>query len=69
MPNIKFNEYGEGLKRLRAKKGMSQKELADLAAIAVRTLKRYESGQTCPDPFTQAKIDNAFNEWDTDNGI
>lgn len=38
------------LKDMREKKGLSQKELARLSGISARTISRYESGETEPDP-------------------
>lgn len=37
------------LKDMREKKGLSQKELADLIGVSARTIARYESGSVKPD--------------------
>ncbi len=43
------NVSGERLKEMREKKGLSQKELAGITGLSVRTIYRYEAGDTQPD--------------------
>ena len=40
---------GERLKEMREKKGLSQKELAEITGLSPRTISRYEAGDTQPD--------------------
>ena len=40
---------GEKLKEMREKKGLSQKELAEITGLSPRTISRYEAGDTQPD--------------------
>lgn len=43
------NVNGETLRKMREKKGFSQKELAEITGLSSRTICRYETGDTQPD--------------------
>lgn len=43
------NVSSERLKEMREKKGLSQKELAEITGLSPRTICRYEAGDTQPD--------------------
>ncbi len=40
---------------------LEQKELAEKLGISVRTLRRYEKGETTPDAITWIKIEHLLN--------
>lgn len=49
-------QFSQTLLYWRKRKGITQSELAEKAGIAPNTLRRYESGATCPDPDSVQKI-------------
>lgn len=51
---------GEKIKRLRKKRGLTQKQLAQDANIAVISLQQYESNKRIPSTKQLIKIANAF---------
>ena len=57
--NIK--EYGEKIKEIRTKKGLTQMELAEQCHIGIRTIQRIENGKVSPRIQT-VKILNDFLE-------
>ncbi|MBA4700309.1 MAG: helix-turn-helix transcriptional regulator [Ruminococcus sp.] len=48
------------IKEIREIKGMSQQELADKVGISIRTMKRYENGETKPDVNKMFQIAEAL---------
>jgi len=54
-------KYGEKLKLLRNKRGLSQKELTDRLNLNRSTYERYETSTTQPDYDTLKKLADFFN--------
>ena len=55
------NVIGENIKRVREKKGMTQKELAEKCNLATITIRQYESGKREPKTRTLNKIAKALD--------
>ena len=55
------NVIGENIKRVRGKKGMTQKELAEKCNLATITIRQYESGKREPKTETLYKIAKALD--------
>lgn len=51
---------GEKIKHLRTKRGLTQKQLAEMSGIAVISLQQYESNRRTPKTEQIIKISNAF---------
>jgi transcriptional regulator with XRE-family HTH domain len=51
---------GDKVARLRSQKGMTQKELADLCNVDIRTIQRIESGEVEPRTYTIKLLANAL---------
>lgn len=51
---------GEKIKHLRTKRGLTQKQLAEMSGIAVISLQQYESNKRTPKTEQIIKISNAF---------
>jgi hypothetical protein len=51
----------ETLKNVRTKKGMSQRELAEMLGVSQQTIGSWEVGRTSPDPTTIKRIADFFN--------
>lgn len=45
-----MEDLGRKLKKLRIKKGVTQKECSEATEISIRTLSRYENGHNIGDP-------------------
>lgn len=56
-----MNEFGEVLKYLRNRKGLSQSELAKRLGMSKSTISMYEIGRRQPDLNTMEVIANFFN--------
>ncbi|HKA57357.1 MAG TPA: helix-turn-helix transcriptional regulator [Gemmatimonadales bacterium] len=52
--------FGQRLRRLRAREALSQRELAELAGTNVTTIVRLESGEFQPRPSTIRKLARAL---------
>ena len=55
------NVSGETLREMREKKGLSQKELAEITGLSARTICRYEAGDTQPDQGKMRLLLDALN--------
>lgn len=55
------NYIGDNLRYLRAKKGVTQTEVAKAVGIPVTTYNAYETGQNVPRDEVKLKIANYFN--------
>lgn len=67
--------FNREIKKIRIKKGLSQKELANLSNLSLRTIQRIENGETNPIGDTKRKIISTLEPYpdldfsDTDNNI
>ena len=55
------NDFTQRLAQLRAERGLSQQELADITGIAAAQISRYESGKNAPRPGIVAKLAKALD--------
>ena len=51
-----INDVGENIRKLRKKKGLSQKDLAELSGFAQNSIGNYERGERSPTMETIIKI-------------
>lgn len=56
------NVSSETLREMREKRGLSQKELAEITGLSVRTISRYEAGDTQPDQGKMRLLLDALRE-------
>lgn len=54
-------DFGENLKALRQKAGLTQKQLADRLWISKATVSYYEQSLRCPSPEILVKLSNIFH--------
>jgi transcriptional regulator with XRE-family HTH domain len=54
-------ELGKRLRQLRAQRGLTQAQFAELAGKSVETISNFERGQTLPSVQTLAQISKALN--------
>ena len=56
-----FNNFSENLKSKRKQLGLTQKELASIVGISVKTIQNYEKKKTIPTPALMEEISIALN--------
>ncbi len=56
------NVSSETLREMREKRGLSQKELAEITGLSARTISRYEAGDTQPDQGKMRLLLDALKE-------
>ena len=56
------NVSSEKLREMREKRGLSQKELAEITGLSARTISRYEAGDTQPDQGKMRLLLDALKE-------
>lgn len=54
-------DFGENLKKLRQKAGLTQKQLAERLWISKATVSYYEQSLRCPSPEILIKLSNIFH--------
>lgn len=55
-----YEGFGKNLKRARVRSGMSQRDLASRAGVAIATISRYESGEMNPSPRVINNVAEVF---------
>lgn len=56
-----LNNFSENLKSKRKQLGLTQKELASIVGISVKTIQNYEKKKTIPTPALMEEISTALN--------